>query len=96
MKTREFNKVLNACRNRAKTGLVRAKLVTLPIATRRAMVLYLLRHNGPVLTCLLCGRLRKEFAALFGAFGYWHRTGDFIHSEENFVRYPIRNQGRVF
>jgi hypothetical protein len=96
MTRREFNRVINACRNRAKTRLVREKLEALPIETRRTLVQYLLRHNGPVLKCLLCADLRREFEPLFGAYGYWHQTGDFIHSDENFVRYPMRHEGRVF
>lgn len=96
MTKREFYKALNSCRNPAKTGLVRAKLESLPIATRRQMVVWLLWRRGPVLTCLLCIPLWKELWPILQAHGYWHHKGDFIYNEANWVRYPMRNEGRAF
>ena len=86
MKKREFNKTINACRNRAKTRLDARKVAALDDATKAGVTRYLVSRRGPVLVEFLPGNVDVEWLR---ACGYLHTTtGErsgftFIHTAEH-------------
>ena len=88
MTKREFNKQLNACRNKKKK-LVKAKVAALPGAVKADMVRYIIRNRGPVLVELTTAEIKREWLA---SCGYMHQTTGkasgctFVHTAEHRIR----------
>ncbi len=50
MNKRAFNKVINSCQNKKKTGIDIAKVNVLDDGTKIDVILYLVKARGPILT----------------------------------------------
>ena len=88
MTKREFNKQLNACRNK-KRKLVKAKVAALPGTVKADMVRHIVRNRGPVLVELMTPEIDMGWLACCG---YLHQTTGkasgctFIHTAEHRIR----------
>ena len=88
MTKREFNKQLNACRNK-KRKLVKAKVAALPGAVKADMVRHIVRNRGPVLVELMTPEIDLSWLACCG---YLHQTTGkasgytFVHTAEHRIR----------
>ena len=89
MTKRDFNKHLNACRNKKHTAIDKTKIVALPEETRKAMLEYIVRQRGPVLVEMITPLVDMHWLA---ACGYLYKTAGkasgntFVHTCEHTIR----------
>jgi len=88
MKLREFNKLLNFCRNKQTRSLDLCRLAALPDETRHAMLLFVVRYRGPVVKGLVTPLLDWSWLR---SMGYLYETTGksgytFLHTCEHVVK----------
>ncbi len=87
MKIRAFNKVLNSCRNKAKTEFDLVKLAALPEETRHNLAMFIIRNRGPVIEQFITPLMDKTW---LNSMGYLYKTKGakytFIHTGEHTIK----------
>ena len=87
MNSREFNKTINACRNKKKTALDVNKLKKLSDETKDKLVLHIVRNRGPVVIELITEKMDRQWLA---SCGYMYTTEGkdftFLHTSENGIK----------
>ena len=86
MTKREFNKTINACRNKSKTQLDKSKIALLDDETKTNLVYFIMRNRGPIITDLITPMLD---IAWLHCCGYLYKTKGkhftFVHTCEHTI-----------
>ncbi len=81
MKIRAFNKILNSCRNKAKTEFDLDKLAKLSDETKHILAIFIIKQRGPVIEQFITPLMDKSW---LNSMGYLYRTKGakytFIHT----------------
>lgn len=84
MNKREFNKIINSCRDKAKTGLSIDKINLLADSVKYSMAVFIIKQRGPLLKQLITDNMDGSWLACMG---YMHYTKgkkyEFIHTAEH-------------
>ena len=87
MKKREFNKLLNSCRDKTKKLLDIEKIKSLTDTQKNDMLHHIVRNRGPILIELLTPLVDRTWLACYG---YWRitkgRQFTFLHTSEHQIR----------
>lgn len=84
MNKREFNKIINSCRDKVKTVLSIDKINLLEDSVKHSLALFIIRRRGPVLKQLITNNMDTSWLACMG---YMYCTKgekyEFVHTAEH-------------